>query len=636
MLRRERDTGQTGVVTQQSTKHMNQRDITDAINRLNPSQDAIELSINFKNLINKDSGIGGNVSDPFCVVYVKTGENWVEVGRTEIIANHLNGEFVTKITVPYQFEVDRRLKFVLYDCDTSFKTNDSTGMVLTEQDFLGEAECLLSQIVGMHTHTMKLQRVETGEITVSMMPKPKNNDVLTIQPGFSGLCIGAFTFFGCCMSGASVFLTISIYHESRYIPVYKGPYTVTSGTGTFPAFSIEVSKLGPIDIPMRFEISRFDDPGHTLLGYTDITLEQLMSNDQFVLSNQELARRGKKNIGHLIVDASHKKITFQPTFLGYVNSGVEVQCQFVVDYTSSNGAYDKPGTLHNLHPVPYGHGQIITSEYLEAIRALYPLVGGYDHDGLIPLFGFGAVIPVSETRRELSFDFPINGDPENPSVLGMDGVVTAYTNILPNIQFSGPTNLAPIINRIIRDKTEQLKTSVSFDIVIILTDGAITDMRDTIDALVRASCLPIGFLIVGIGNGDFTNMHILDADESKLRSHTGQVARRDNVQFVEFNAHRHDLAKFTKESLAEIPAQLVDSMMILGKMPSDFVKPESSEHSSTQSSTQSSAQSSTQSSAQSAGAGNSTNTVQVELVSTKSVRLDLPPSYTESTRDLSQ
>jgi hypothetical protein len=45
-----------------------------------------------------------------------------------------------------------------------------------------------------------------------------------------------------------------------------------------------------------------------------------------------------------------------------------------------------------------------------------------------------------------------------------------------------------------------------------MTDGQINDMQNTIDQIVKASRLPMSIIIVGIGNEDFTNMNILDAD----------------------------------------------------------------------------------------------------------------------------
>ena len=52
---------------------------------------------------------------------------------------------------------------------------------------------------------------------------------------------------------------------------------------------------------------------------------------------------------------------------------------------------------------------------------------------------------------------------------------------------------------------------------MILTDGVISDMDDTIKAIVDASFLPMSIIIVGVGNADFTDMEILDADKQRSK-----------------------------------------------------------------------------------------------------------------------
>ena len=53
-------------------------------------------------------------------------------------------------------------------------------------------------------------------------------------------------------------------------------------------------------------------------------------------------------------------------------------------------------------------------------------------------------------------------------------------------------------------------------ILFIQIDGVITDMDTTIRAIVRARKLPLSIVIVGVGDADFTNMKILDADDNPL------------------------------------------------------------------------------------------------------------------------
>lgn len=57
-----------------------------------------------------------------------------------------------------------------------------------------------------------------------------------------------------------------------------------------------------------------------------------------------------------------------------------------------------------------------------------------------------------------------------------------------------------------------------FHVLLILTDGIITDMQKTIDQIVESSDLPVAIIIVGVGDADFTSMDTLDADEEALYS----------------------------------------------------------------------------------------------------------------------
>ena len=99
---------------------------------------------------------------------------------------------------------------------------------------------------------------------------------------------------------------------------------------------------------------------------------------------------------------------------------------------------------------------------------------------------------------------------------------------------------------------------MNYNILMILTDGLITDMDNTIDALVEASFLPISVIIIGIGNGDFGNMNFLDADDNPLYDKKGRKADRDLVQFVPFNKFKDNPPELAEQVLEEIPRQVIE------------------------------------------------------------------------------
>ena len=110
---------------------------------------------------------------------------------------------------------------------------------------------------------------------------------------------------------------------------------------------------------------------------------------------------------------------------------------------------------------------------------------------------------------------------------------------------------------------------MNYNILMILTDGIIGDMQDTINALVEASFLPISVIIIGIGNGNFDKMDILDADDNPLYDSNKRKADRDLVQFVPFNKFNNDPVKLAEEVLEEVPRQVVEYYKHKNIFPSD-------------------------------------------------------------------
>ena len=98
-------------------------------------------------------------------------------------------------------------------------------------------------------------------------------------------------------------------------------------------------------------------------------------------------------------------------------------------------------------------------------------------------------------------------------------------------------------------------------ILLIITDGCIHDMDLTTDEIVRGSSLPLSIIIVGVGGADFGKMDVLDADEVPLYSKKlGKQMERDIVQFVPFREFRDNPMALARETLDEVPRQLLSFM----------------------------------------------------------------------------
>ncbi|OUM61541.1 hypothetical protein PIROE2DRAFT_12454 [Piromyces sp. E2] len=154
-----------------------------------------------------------------------------------------------------------------------------------------------------------------------------------------------------------------------------------------------------------------------------------------------------------------ERIRIKPyTFMEYPLGGTEIAVSFAIDFTLSNGYKDDKDSLHYNRP-----------------------------------------------------DFDINNfytlnNPNNPSVYGVNGVINAYHKALQTTDLSGPTNFAPIIRKISDEARKSLlppynnKPLSKYYILTIITDGSISDMEKTKEAIIDACDLPLSIIIIGIGS----------------------------------------------------------------------------------------------------------------------------------------
>ena len=134
----------------------------------------------------------------------------------------------------------------------------------------------------------------------------------------------------------------------------------------------------------------------------------------------------------------------------------------------------------------------------------------------MPTYGFGAnvLFPNHPQKGQVSHFFPCSGDMAKTAGYGVSGVFQLYSECLRNVQLNGPTYFSPMLKEVVTFTREAfLKDPNSYLVLLILTDGAIHDMRDTIDWIVEGSELPLSVIIVGIGSADFSLMDALDSDD---------------------------------------------------------------------------------------------------------------------------
>lgn len=83
-------------------------------------------------------------------------------------------------------------------------------------------------------------------------------------------------------------------------------------------------------------------------------------------------------------------------------------------------------------------------------------------------------------------------------------------------------------------------------ILLFLIDGIIIDMDRIRDVIVYVLGLFMFFIIVGVGEVDFSDMNFLDGDNGILKGVNGRFVLRDIVQFVFFRDFKKVIEKDQK------------------------------------------------------------------------------------------
>jgi hypothetical protein len=459
--------------------------------------------------------------------------------------NDLNPSFAFNLLLDYHFERLQCLRFYVVDVDGTSKEKK-------DHDALGQCQCSVAQIVSAANSKLTLPITGTPQkgatLTVVAEEVAQSRDTLTFTMSAKG--IDKKDFFG----KSDGFLVFKRAIEGgSFVAVHKTEVVMNSLNPVWRPITLPLTTLanGDWERPLLIELWDWDANSEPdFIGSCNTkpsALRALAASGSAIelINAAKQSKKGKKytNSGSLFVSAFSVEVTH--TFLDYVRSGTAIGCVFAIDFTASNGEPQYSSSLHYINPYQM-------NPYQRAIVSVGSVVLEYDNDKMVPAYGFGAKIPPNATT---SHCFPLNFNPSNPEVPAIPGVMAAYQNVLATSSLYGPTNFAPTIDQAIQISKFR---AGEYIILLIITDGVISDEAKTIDKIVEASNYPISIIIVGVGAADFKQMVVLDGDGKRLRSSNGALASHDNVQFVEFaKFESQPVSALAAEVLYEVPGQFL-------------------------------------------------------------------------------
>lgn len=524
----------------------------------------IILSIKANDLPNVAGAFKGT-SDPFAVLTVLASDREAKpfiLGKTEVQKNTLDPDFVKTFPLDYDLGKPTNVLVKFFD-----KVTDGDNIPM------GSAVFSIGSILGAKGNTKAKMLQDGGKVFIRAR-KQKDCGMLRLKLGGSDL-----TNLDGYFNKSDPFYQITKkdygFRGSEWNIVHKSVFIKNNLNPEWDEEELDLDMLCDGDLDQVFKLELYDNESsgdHELMGGIKTSINALIENAG---SSFDLVKDGETT-GTLLVhvaeiiggdygtdedppeddeEPEEEQTSERNSFTDYISGGCEINLCVAIDYTGSNGDPREPGTLHYL-----GEQK---NDYEKAISSIGTILANYDNDKQFPVYGFGA-----------KFDGEINhcfncGDDE--TVSGVDGIIQAYRNTFQSgLVMSGPTVFTEVLQTAAAHAMSIQSEAFSegkqkYTVLLILTDGAVSNVEETLECFESIKNAPLSVVIVGIGEGDFNTMNFFD----DAGNENGGI---DIAQFVEFNAHRDNWRSLTSATLDEIPKQLSSYFQRYGIKPNSPVE----------------------------------------------------------------
>lgn len=529
----------------------------------------LELSIHATGLKNVAGAFKGT-SDPFAVVTklsTAPGEKPVVLGTSEVVKNSLDPNWVKVYHLDYSMGTPCKVAINIFD-EVRKSNNISMGSAMFD----------VGEVLGAKGNT-KAKKLKKGGIVFATIRKSQGSGSLKFKckgvkltnvEGFFGTSDPFFEL-------AKKVNAMTVLGGQNWDNVYRSEDIRNNLSPEWKEATIDLSVLcgGNLDAPIEFKVFDHEKDGeHDPMGRLETNVNALVNaartNSRLTLHNKK-----GKNSGTIVIEKAEivgipqltqgiqnmsllappspmpPPSTDRATFVDYISGGCELNVVVAIDFTGSNGDPRQPGALHHIDN--YSRNQ-----YEQAMAAIVSILLKYDSDKNIPVLGFGA-----KYGGIVRHCFQCGATPE---VHGLGGVMAAYNAVFQSgLVMSRPTVFTEVMETAANRAASSQQAAAargqqSYTVLLILTDGAVSDVNTTAACLSKISDSPLSIVIVGVGTADFGPMQFLD----DVNAGPGV---RDIAQFVPFNMHAHSSQSLTNATLDEIPKQLESYFKSMGIAP---------------------------------------------------------------------
>eukprot|EP01080_Neovahlkampfia_damariscottae_P005672 gene5672-9493_t len=494
--------------------------------------------------------ISGNVPNPMIIVFRMQRGFWTQIAKTELHGFTKNPTFKKKVYLHFRLEDEVDLRFVVLDI------NPLEEMNVENQIEIGSLYCSIADIIGsagmnysrplIHSSD---EKKECGILTIDA--EGDADDSVQYLFDISATKIQTF------LRVADAFIVISRLglDGDTFYPVYKSEPIFMNNHPKWKKFMLNQKILCENDAerPIKIDVYDYNRSGnHFLIGSLETNLKEILNQvPQEIIDSYQKEKFGNyQNSGILMMSA-----TKHYDFFDYLRSGMEISLMVAIDFS-----YGKNGTTQNKFHSPLDEEDTdFKDDFEESIKVIGSILDRYDSDHKYPVYGFGV--------KDCDW-FACNGNNQAPEVSGVDEILKVYKKASIAQRPAMKSKFAPTIQRA---GIYSGMTSKSYYILLIVTQGSIDDMNETISQILQASVNPLTIVIVGIGNNNFKKMIDLDQKEFVFKNKE-KLGMRDIVHFFDFNLYKKSPQKLSQDVLHVIPNQIEEYVYIHKIPPTHYHK----------------------------------------------------------------
>ena len=188
----------------------------------------------------------------------------------------------------------------------------------------------------------------------------------------------------------------------------------------------------------------------------------------------------------------------------------------------------------------------------------------YNEEPFFHIYGFGFKEKEKFKGDYEPYMFPINKKIGSPSIK-INEIKKFYDAFINSIDFGKQkTDIDLIVkkfNDIVKEDIDDYDIN-EYNTLLIFSNNDIFDEKAFVKDLIISSSLPMSIVIVGLGKGPFTKLENIEQQFLTLRDDEGNKPERKCFRFVSFAKNSKNFQRTAKNSLFDIPEEMVEYLGI--------------------------------------------------------------------------